>query len=68
MKQKGCRSYLVDAFEGKRQEKDGGPLYDLLKMVKLGALTREESAREERRKTSFTCYLACPKRLKRSFI
>lgn len=59
---------MVDAFEAKRQEKDGGPLYDLLKMVKLGALTREESAREERGRTSCTCYLACPKRLKRSFI
>ena len=35
-------------------------------MGKLGALTREESAREERGRTSFTCYLAHAKRLKRS--
>ena len=40
--------------KGKRQEKDGGPLYGLLKMGKLGTLTREESAREERGRTSLS--------------
>lgn len=55
--------------EGKRQEKEGPvPLYGLLKMGKLGALTRKEPAREERGRTSFTSALARPKRRKRNFI
>ena len=32
--------------EWKRQEKEEIPLYDLLKMGKLGALTQKEPARE----------------------
>lgn len=43
--------------EWKRQEKEEIPLYDLLIMGKLGALTQKEPAREQRGGTSITSSL-----------
>ena len=48
VKQRECGAYSGRRMlkEWKRQEKEGIPLYDLLKMGKLGALTQKEPARE----------------------
>lgn len=59
VKQIECGAYSGTHIlkEWKRQEKEGIPLYDLLKMGKLGALTQKEPAREQRGKTSITSFL-----------
>lgn len=59
VKQREYSAYLGRHIlkEWKRQEKEEIPLYDLLKMGKLGALTQKEPAREQRGGTSITSSL-----------
>ena len=59
VKQRECGAYSGRRIlrEWKRREKEGIPLYDLLKMGKLGALTQNEPAREQRGRPSITSSL-----------
>ena len=59
VKQRECGAYSGRRIlnEWKRREKEGIPLYDLLKMGKLGALTQSEPACEQRGRPSITSSL-----------